>query len=143
MPPNFPVEMSFCAKHPDVVVFLLPSSHTGAAATPDMVPAAWSFVPLPVTPVSVEEPFSTKSVLATRCVAVTLFGVVEPNAHGIAQVQPFKSAAFKLLTWVVLAITKGAVPVVTVEVSCPLRVMVVTLIPLLNTGVPLKMGEPL
>lgn len=113
------------------------------ALVPLTVPAVSSLVSVPWVPVCAVPPLMVRLVLAVRVVNTAVLGVVVPMAQGIAQVQPFRRAAFKLLTWVVEAMTKGAVPVVTVEVSCPLRASVVTLIPLLNTGVPLKVGLPL
>ena len=55
-------------------------------------------------------------------------GVVLPIAPGAANVAPFRLDAFRFATFVVDAITKGAVPVVNVEVSWPLSAAAVVLI---------------
>lgn len=52
-------------------------------------------------------------------------GVVEPIGPGDAKVAPFNDEAFKLATFVVEAMTSGAVPVASVEVICPEALIVV------------------
>ena len=56
-------------------------------------------------------------------------GVVPPIVPGDANVVPFNDDAFKLGTFVVDAITNGAVPVATVLVICPEAEIVVKLHP--------------
>ena len=67
---------------------------------------------LPV-PVNVRFPESVSDVNEPEA------GVVLPIAAGAAQSAPSNKSALKFDTLVVLAITKGAVPVETVEVICP------------------------
>ena len=68
-------------------------------------PAALVTTPALVRPVAVKE------------VKVPVPAVPVPILPGLAKVAPFKEEAFKLATLVVEATTRGAVPVVTVEVN--------------------------
>ena len=74
--------------------------------------------------IAVPEP-TVNEVEPLRVVNAPVLGVVEPIVPGIAQVEPSNWLTFKLLTTVVDAMTSGAVPVDTVEVSCPLALSVV------------------
>jgi hypothetical protein len=67
-------------------------------------------------------------------------GVLPPIAPGAAHVLPKSCEALRLVTAVVLATTNGAVPVVTVEVICPLALMVVNA-PAAATVPPIAGGE--
>jgi hypothetical protein len=66
-----------------------------------------------------------KLVLEVKLVKVPELGVEEPILLGDANVEPFNKLAFKLGIFVVLAITRGAIPDETVEVNCPLKEAVV------------------
>lgn len=63
--------------------------------------------------------------VAVKVVNEPVLGVVDPIGPGEAKVAPLRLEAFKLATLVVLATTKGAVPVETVDVICPEADMVV------------------
>lgn len=81
------------------------------------------FVPLIAT---VAEPLpSVVTPVLLSVVNAPVLGVPEPIGPGAAKVAPFSELAFKLATFVVEAITNGAVPVETVEVICPEALTVV------------------
>jgi hypothetical protein len=70
-----------------------------------------------VTTPAVVNPESVTEVLAVRVLKVPAAAVPPPMAPGAAKVAPLSELAFRLATLVVEAITSGAVPVETVEVS--------------------------
>jgi hypothetical protein len=63
--------------------------------------------------------------LALSVVNAPVDGVVEPTAPGDAKVEPPNDDAFRLGTFVVDAMTSGAVPVASVDVICPVADIVV------------------
>lgn len=74
----------------------------------------------PVIPVAVPHPATLKAVPAAMSFnEFTTPGVVPPIVPGTAKVAPLSEDAFRLGTLVVLAITKGAVPVACVLVIWP------------------------
>src|SRR5882724_413563 len=85
------------------------------AATVD-AESSFTSVPPPCTLVCGCDPPTTSVVTAG------VFGVVEPIAPGIAQSKPCTWSTLRFTTLVVDAMTNGAVPVASVEVSCPERV---------------------
>lgn len=137
-----PVKIWRPAVQPEVVMPLLPSRHTPVPAPPATVPALINKVSVPAAPVKTGELPTLNEVLACSVVKMAVFGVVEPIAQGIAQVQPLSSAALRLFTCVVDATTNGDVPVATVDVSCPEKDPVVAVKPAAKLGVPLNVGEP-
>lgn len=112
-----PSEMRCPAAQPEVVSPALLSRQTEVPVPPLIVPELINLVSVPCTPVRVELPLSTKLVLAWSVVKTPLFGVVDPMVPGEAQSSPWRKLTFRFGTSVVLAITKGAVPVETVLVS--------------------------
>ncbi len=72
---------------------------------------------MPPTAVLAVPRVSPVAELELRVVKVPAAAVPEPMAPGAAKVAPLSELAFRLATLVVEAITSGAVPVATVEVS--------------------------
>lgn len=80
------------------------------ASVPKSPPAVF------VTTPAVLKPKLVMEVFAVKVVKVPAAAVPPPMAPGAEKVRPFSDEAFKFGTFVVDATTKGAVPVVTVEV---------------------------
>ena len=78
-----------------------------------------------VTTPFVLKPRSVREVLAVKVVNVPAAAVPPPIVPGVAKVAPLSEDAFKLATFVVDAITNGAVPVARVDVICPVAEIVV------------------
>ena len=70
-------------------------------------------------------PLRVMLLLVARVVNEPVLAVVPPIAPGLANVAPVRELAFKLGTLVVLAMTRGAVPVATVLVITPLAPILV------------------
>jgi len=78
--------------------------------------------------------------LTFRVVKLAGPGVVLPMVPGTAKVKPFTVAALRLATLVVEVITRGAVPIDTVQVICPVADKVVKA-PEAGTVPPIEGGE--
>jgi hypothetical protein len=124
------VELLYCT-----CVLLPPAVAVGVphVTTPPDIP---KYVPLPPTDVesnpaaelmTTPTAFNWENVVFpedVRLVNEPAFGVVAPMLPGMAHVPPMSCELFKFATCVVLAITRGAVPVVTVDVNCPVAEIV-------------------
>jgi hypothetical protein len=98
----------------DVVTDMLPNIDVEAPAVPSVRVPAGEIVTV-LVPVGDMAVFKFEP-LTVNCVNVADDAVVPPIAPGDPKVAPFKDEAFKFVTLVVDATTKGAVPVVAVLV---------------------------
>lgn len=76
-------------------------------------------------PILAFAPVAIFNLVALKFVKTPVDAVLFPIAPGEEKVAPLKEEALRLATLVVLLTTKGAVPVVTVEVNCPLTLRLV------------------
>ncbi len=115
------------AKSPPTTELNVGSPEALPCKTVVVVPAKVPSTPAAVlvTTPAVVRPESVIEVLAERVVKAPVEAVPDPIGPGAAKVAPFKELAFRLATLVVEATTNGAVPVDKVDVSWPLRLMVV------------------